>query len=185
MNEGEPLWPRAVRMLHWLAAILVLGLLVLGVFMVQAIDDAAQRFELTQAHKSFGIAVLALTVVRLFVRAVTVRPPAEPAAPLVLVAGRLAHVALYALLVALPLSGWLMVSTTPVRVPTTVFGLFNLPYFLPVDLATYRIAHAIHVVLAITLGLLVAVHVAAAFFHAFIWRHRIFARMWVAKSLPR
>jgi hypothetical protein len=45
----------------------------------------------------------------------------------------------------MPLSGWLMASTTPVRVPTFVFGLFELPYPLALDFATYRFARAIHV----------------------------------------
>jgi cytochrome b561 len=50
----------------------------------------------------------------------------------------------------MPLSGWLMASTTPVRVPTFVFGLFELPYPLALDFATYRFARAIHVASAIS-----------------------------------
>jgi cytochrome b561 len=80
------------------------------------------------------------------------------------------------------LSGWLMATTTPVRVPTFVFGLVELPYPLSPDLATYRIAHTIHVVSAIFLALLIVLHVAAAIIHAFVWRDRTLARMWSRRS---
>jgi cytochrome b561 len=73
----------------------------------------------------------------------------------------------------LPLSGWLMATTTPVRVPTVVLGLFALPYPLTPDLATYRLAHAIHVTTAIALALLVILHSAAAMAHALRGRRRV------------
>ena len=87
-----------------------------------------------------------------------------------LLAVKATHAGLYALLLLLPLSGWLMATTTPVRVPTIVFGLFALPYPLAPDLATYRVAHAVHVTAAILLALLVFLHSAAALAHA--WRGR-------------
>jgi cytochrome b561 len=69
-------------------------------------------------------------------------------------------------LLLLPLSGWLMATTTPVRVPTHVFGIFALPYPLAPDTVTYRIAHAIHVAAAVLLATLILLHIAAAMFHA-------------------
>jgi cytochrome b561 len=150
--------------------------------MVQLVHDPAERFELTQTHKSIGITVLALTVIRLCLRILTSAPKPEPAAPLVLLAAKLAHVFLYALLLLMPLSGWLMATTTPVRVPTFVFGLVELPYPLSPDLTTYRIAHTIHVVSAIFLASLVVLHVAAAIIHAFLWQDRTLARMWWRRS---
>ena len=76
----------------------------------------------------------------------------------------------------MPVSGWFMATTTPVRVPTVVFGLFALPY--PSPDAIYRAAHAAHVVLAILLSVLIALHVVAAMVHALIWRDQTLARMW-------
>ncbi len=96
--------------------------------MVQFVHDPAARFELTQTHKSIGITILALTVARLARRSFGRAPKAEPAARSLLLAAKAAHIALYALLLLMPVSGWLMVTTTPVRVPTIVFGLFALPY---------------------------------------------------------
>jgi cytochrome b561 len=181
MNEGG-VWPRSVRFLHWASAVLVIAAIGLGTYMVQLVHDPAERFELTQTHKSIGIAVLALTLVRLCLRILTNAPNPDPAAPFVLLAAKVTHAFLYGLLLVMPLSGWLMATTTPVRVPTFVFGLVELPYPLSPDLTTYRIAHTIHVVSAIFLALLIVLHVATANIHAFVWRDRTLARMWSRRS---
>jgi cytochrome b561 len=176
-NKGVSVWPLSLRLAHWASAMLVVAALGLGTYMVQLVHDPAERFELTQTHKSIGVAVLALTVVRLCLRILAKTPKPEPAAPLVLLAAKVMHVFLYGLLLVMPLSGWLMATTTPVRVPTFVFGLVELPYPLSPDLTTYRIAHTIHVVSAIFLASLVVLHIAAAVTHAVLWRDRTLARM--------
>jgi cytochrome b561 len=181
MNKGD-VWPLSLKLVHWATAALVFAALGLGTYMVQLVHDPAERFELTQTHKSIGITVLALTVVRLCLRILTNAPKPEPAAPLVLLAAKVAHVFIYTLLLVMPLSGWLMATTTPVRVPTFVFGLVELPYPLSPDLTTYRIAHTIHAVSAIFLASLVVLHVAAAITHAFLWQDRTLARMWWRRS---
>jgi cytochrome b561 len=89
------------------------------------VGDALQvSSELTQTNKSVGVAVFALMVVRLCRRILTTGPKPDPAGPLLRRAPKAAHIALYGLLLLMPLSGWLMATTTPVRVPTVVFGLF-------------------------------------------------------------
>ena len=88
------------------------------------------------------------------------------------------HIALYALLLLMPVSGWLMATTTPVRLPTIVFGLFALPYPLAPDLAIYGLARATHVALAMLLAALIVLHVAGALMHALVWRDQTLARMW-------
>jgi cytochrome b561 len=168
---SEPAWPRALRLVHWVSAVLVIGMLVLGTYMVQLVEDPAKRFDLTQTHKSIGLIVLALTLVRLGLR-VPATAPRHEHAPL-LIAAKATHASLYALLLLLPLSGWLMATTTPVRVPTVVFDLFTLPYPLAPDLAMFRLAHEIHVIAAILLALLVFLHSAAALAHAWTGRRRL------------
>ena len=64
--------------------------------MVQLVHDPGERFELTQAHKSIGIVVLALAVVRLCLRILTTAPKPEPATQLMLMATKTAHITLYA-----------------------------------------------------------------------------------------
>jgi cytochrome b561 len=132
---------------------------------VQFVQNPADRFDLTQSHKGIGVTVFVLTVVRLCLRIAAVAPKYELAPPLLL-AAKATHVSLYGLLLLLPLSGWLMTTTTPVRVPTTVFGLFPLPYPLAPDLQTYQFAHVVHVTAAILLAALVVLHIAAALVHA-------------------
>jgi cytochrome b561 len=178
MNEVTTVWPPWLRLAHWLNAALVIGTLGLGGFMVLAVHSAAMRFELTQMHKSIGVSVLVLTVLRLCLRCLMRAPKPEPASRSVTIVAKAVHVGLYVLLLMLPLCGWLMVTSTPVRVPTAVFGLFELPYPLAPDIARFRVAHAAHIVLAIALAALVVLHVAAAFVHALIWRDRTLARMW-------
>ena len=178
MDRSAGGWSVSLRLIHWVSAALVLGALGYGVYMVQVAQSAAERFELTQTHKSFGVAVLAITVARLCLRMLATAPKPERGGPLLLAAAKTAHIALYALLLAMPLSGWLMATTTPVRVPTFVFGLFELPYPLAPALPTYRLAHAIHVASALALASLIVLHVAAALVHALLWRDRTLARMW-------
>src|SRR4051812_32471564 len=130
MNDGVKMWPLSLRVIHWISAALVVASLGLGTSMVWFVDDPAARFELTQTHKSIGVTVLALTMLRLCLRIMTAVPEADPIAPsrpLWQSAAKATHLFLYVLLVTLPLSGWLMVTTTPVRIPTRVFRLFDLP----------------------------------------------------------
>jgi cytochrome b561 len=178
MNESGSTWPLSLRLLHWVSAVLVMLGLGFGTYMVQFVEDAGERFDLTQTHKSIGVTVLALTVARLCFRTFTTAPKPEPFALSLVIAAKAAHVSLYALLLVLPLSGWLMATTTPIRVPTTVFGLFDLPYLLAPDLATYGVAHAVHVVAAIGLAFLMVLHIAAALAHALWWRDHTLVRMW-------
>jgi cytochrome b561 len=137
MNEPVMAWPLLVRLAHWVSAALVLGMLAFGAAMVLLVHDAAARFELIQTHKSIGVVILALTIVRLCVRALTSSPSRSRPHDQSCWPPRQPHVALYMLLLLLmlmPLSGWLMATSTPVRVPTVVFGLFELPYPLTPDL---------------------------------------------------
>jgi cytochrome b561 len=178
MNEDVPAWPLSLRLAHWVSAALVIGTLGLGTYMVELVGDSAERFDLTQTHKSIGVTIFALTLMRLVLRTVTAAPKPEPAAPRLLLAARASHVSLYILLVLMPLAGWLMTTTTTVRVPTSVFGLFELPYPLAPDLSTYRLAHVVHVAAAIALAILIVLHGAAALVHALWWRDRTLMRMW-------
>ena len=180
--SSTAVWPLSLRLAHWVSAVLVLAGLGLGSVMVQFVHNPALRFELTQTHKSIGIAILTLTVLRLCRRLFGRAPKPGPAARSLLLAAKATHTALYALLVLLPASGWFMATTTPVRVPTVVFGLFALPYPMAPDLAIYRIAHTAHVMLAILLTVLIALHFLATMVHALIWCDQTLARMWRVPS---
>ena len=120
-------WP--AKTLHWIVAALVLGLLLLGFSMVWLVSGLGTKFELYQLHKSLGVLVCALVVVRLAWRWLNPRVPALPGdlEPWERVAARLTHHGLYALLLVMPVTGWILASSSPLGLPTVVFGLFILP----------------------------------------------------------
>jgi len=127
-------------MLHWLIAIAIFGLFISGLWMVDAINEKAtkmQAFEIYQLHKSTGLTVLVLMIVRLSLRFATAIPSyANMLSAVEATFAKLGHIALYGVLFAVPLLGWAMVSASVWGLPTIWFNLFewpHLPYF--VDLA--------------------------------------------------
>jgi cytochrome b561 len=183
-------WGLPARALHWSMAVLMIGVLALGFYMVQVIgnSDLAARFQLTQTHKSFGFVVFALALVRIGWRLASPRVPAEPAhaKPWEKTAAHAAHLALYALMLWLPLTGWLMASASPlndpgaypVQVRNMVFGLFELPDPInPGDRGLEATFKALHYWGAVALALILAAHAGAALKHHFIDRDDVLRRM--------
>lgn len=169
--------------LHWLTAVAVLGLIVIGLVMGDLPNSSALKFSLFQWHKSVGITVLLLTVARLGWR-LGHRPPAMPDGMpnWEKAAAHAGHFALYALLIGLPLLGWAAVSASPLNIPTVLYGVIPWPH-LPVlsTLADKKpVAEAlgdIHSTGAwIMMGLLV-VHAGAALRHHLILRDDVLRRM--------
>ena len=162
--------------LHWLSAALVVGLVLLGKVMTglgNGFSDLAVKFQLYQLHKSLGFLLLATMVVRIGWAAV--RPaPASVAfgSAFERYAARTVHFLIYATLIALPVTGWALVSTATLRVPTRLFGVLpvpHLPWFAEMGAAdrsfyeqTFRETHD---TLATILLVLIAAHAAAALRH--------------------
>lgn len=183
-------WGWGARLLHWAMAALILFMLGVGFYMVEALGnrDLVARFQLTQTHKSFGFVVFALTLVRLGWRWANPVHPTPPAAakPWENAAARGAHVALYALMLWMPLSGWLMASASPlndpgaypVQIRNMVFGLFELPDPIsPGDRDLESLLKAAHFYGALTLAALLAIHAAAALKHHVVHRDDVLRRM--------
>jgi cytochrome b561 len=170
-------WPGAIRLLHWISAVMIITMLAVGTIMVR-VDDTGIRFDLYQSHKAFGIVVLSVTVLRLLTR-LMLAPcgPAVPGPQWQSFAASVAHVALYLLIVAVALSGWTMASATPLPIPTSVFGLFDLPAIVQRDLETYKLAKTWHGWLTKALLAVVLLHVLAGLKHHFINRDNVLRRM--------
>jgi cytochrome b561 len=170
--------------LHWLIALLAIGQFAGGLY-VEGLERGAQKFALIQMHKSFGIMVLLLTLVRLGWRLAHPAPPlpASMTATERSIA-RFTHWLFYALLIGIPLIGWAMVSASPFAdtVQTYIFGVIHwphLPFFAGVEdrqAVTDGIKEA-HELLAFLMIGLVALHVAAALKHHFVNRDDVLARM--------
>jgi cytochrome b561 len=158
-------WSAGQRRLHWLVAGLVGGAFVLGPLMT-ALPLSALLAKLLayQLHKSLGLLAFALTLWRLGLRLARGRPPAA-GPPWQRRLAAIAHGALYALLLVVPLLGYLVASAAPGGIPTTLFLVVPVPHLLPPDEATFRALREVHETLAWALVLLAAGHAAMAVAH--------------------
>lgn len=176
--------------LHWAIAAAIIGLLALGTVMVRMTPGSGLQFELYQLHKSIGITVLALSLFRLGWRLTHPVPPLP--ATLKLWEAKLArftHWAFYVLMLALPFSGWMMVSASAWNLPTIIFGLFRLPH-LPV-LSTLsdkkpveEALKDVHEWMAIAVFALLLLHVAGALKHHLLLRDDTLIRMLPWRGRP-
>ncbi len=169
--------------LHWVTALFVLLILATGLAMTPLTEGGRTTDTLVMLHASFGFSVLILTVLRIGWR-LTNRPPKLPGGmPAAERWGaKIAHFLFYALLIVIPLGGWVVVSVTPDQAPVQWFGVAELPRLPPPPpdqqkLVAERVAD-LHGTLGYVMLALVTIHVAAALRHAFILKDGLFNRMW-------
>jgi cytochrome b561 len=162
------------RLLHWLMAACILAMLFIGVGMVSTIKPI--YLTLVSIHKPLGIAILVLVLIRLAVRLRYGAPslPADLPEPMKL-AAYLSHYALYALMIAMPLVGWGMLSAA--AYPVVLFGGVRLPQILPQSDRLHALLWDAHFYLAFVFFALILMHVAAALFHALVRRDGVFESM--------
>lgn len=172
--------------LHWVSAALILALLALGWIMTDLPPGSSQQFKLFQLHKSLGVTVFALTVIRLGWRirhGVPALPSQMPEWERK--AALLGHLGLYVLAFGLPLTGWAVVSASPFNIPTFLYGVIPLPHiwFLaeaPDKKALSHLLGEVHELAGLGLVGLLVVHAGAALRHHFVLKDDILRRM-----LPR
>lgn len=183
MSTTSPRYTAVAIILHWLIAIMLAGQIFGGWLAADEGTPRAQAFQLFQLHKSFGLTILALSLARLGWR-LGHRPPPMPEAMAgwERAAARGVHVLFYILIIAMPLSGWALISSAPYTVTTMYFGLFEVP-LLPVfsdvmrGKETHEALESAHSALVwLTIGLLV-LHVGAALKHHFVNRDGVLSRM--------
>jgi len=163
-------------LLHWLLALTLAFQMALGF----AMPRDASGFAAYQLHKSVGILILVLTLVRIGWRLKN-RPPLALEKGLTGFLAKAVHLGFYAVLLLAPLSGWALVSTAEIRVPTMLFGTVPLPH-LPVPASIGAPAEFAHEWLSwIGLGLF-ALHIAGAIRHHFLIRDDLIQRMAPAGS---
>ena len=162
------------RLLHWVLAICILAMLFIGVGMVSSVEP--KYLTLVSIHKPLGMAILVLALIRLVVRLRYGAPPlpADLPEPMKL-AAHLSHYALYALMIALPLIGWGMLSAA--AYPVKIWGGVTLPAILPQSDSLHTALWNAHFYLAFVFFALILMHVAAALFHALVRRDGVFDTM--------
>jgi cytochrome b561 len=181
--EGSQRYTRVAIFLHWVMALGILALIVLGLTMTHAKLPLVRKFQLYQLHKSLGITVLLAALVRLAWR-VTHRSPPLPAdmTSLERSAAVGGHLTLYILLFGLPLTGWALVSASALNVPTLLYGHIHWPHLpmLPTLPHKARIEAAlklVHHYAAWTLIVMVVGHIGAALRHHFHQHDEVLRRM--------
>jgi cytochrome b561 len=181
-------WSEPIIALHWAAGAVILALIALGWVMVYGGLDAAQTFDLYQWHKSFGFAALALTGGRLAARLLSQAPPAPVSASWERRLAAFAQGSLYVLTISAIVTGWLVVSTSPLPVPTRFFNSFVIPNIARPDPSLFAAATLMHKLAAWSIALLVTLHVAGALKHHFADRDDVLRRMlprWAKGSASR
>ncbi|WP_339545200.1 cytochrome b [Pseudomonas sp. RA_35y_Pfl2_P32] len=174
-NHFAPL----ARLLHWLMALLVIGMLFIGAGMVASVSERHEW--LIHLHKPLGVAILLLVIVRLVVRFSTRQPPLPADLPgWQVLAAKASHGLLYALMLVLPLLGWAMISAA--GDPVTLGIGVQLPALLPADAALFAFLRRAHGYLAYLLFLTVLLHLAAALFHGWIRRDGVLQSMLSGKD---
>ena len=162
------------RLLHWTMAPLIIAMLFIGVCMVATVSRA--HTTLVAIHRPLGIALLLLVVVRAGIRITRGSPPLPADMPaLQRFAAKASHLLLYALMAAMPLIGWAMLSAA--GYPVTLYGPLHLPPIAPHNVELFALLRALHTWLAFALFATVLLHLAAALFHGLIRRDGVFSSM--------
>lgn len=162
-------------LLHWLMALLICAAFPLGLYMAD-LKLSPAKLQLISYHKWVGIVLLLLAVLRLLWR-VTHRPPALPdtLAAWQQRASHAVHHLLYLLLLAVPLSGWLMSSAKGFQ--TVLFGVLPMPDLVSKNKELGHLLGSVHESLNYLLLALVVVHIAATLKHRFVDRDAVLERM--------
>jgi len=168
-------WGGVAQGLHWLVAVLVLGMMVLGWVMVYW-PQTPLKFELYSWHKSFGVTVFSLMLLRLGWRALNPVPALPAGMPRREArAAQTAHVLLYVALFVMPISGYVLNSAT--NFPLSVFGWFTIPNIVPEDEATAVWAGWAHLAVFWLIATLLVLHIGGALRHHFVLRDGVLRRM--------
>jgi cytochrome b561 len=176
-------WGVVAQTFHWV----IVALLIVQVTLAERADELTgiRKLGVLAYHKAFGITILGLVVLRLLWRSVNTHPALpDDLKPYERRLARFSHAALYLLLFAIPLSGWMMSSAR--GFPVSWFGFwfparwsrfFQLPDLVPKNHSLYEALVMTHVTLVCVLAAVVALHLAGALQHHFIRRDDVLRRM--------
>lgn len=159
--------------LHWILAVLILGLLAAGFFVLARTSGTTpEKLNVLEVHMAGGMLVLALTLVRLVTRLVTAQPPESNDDPRLALLARITHWTFYVVVIAMVVTGY--ATGLIAGLPDIVFARNGAP--LPQDFDVYPTFIA-HKRLAIVLVALIALHIAAVIYHQMMKRDALLRRM--------
>lgn len=173
-------YSRAAIALHWIIAAILAFQLALG-WRMESLSASTGQFHAFQLHKSIGITILLLSLARVAVRFWKPRPAAHGDQPWARMLAGLVHFGLYLFMIGAPLTGWLLVSTSRIQVPTLLFGTVPWPHIPGVSGALRNSLHTFgesaHSALAWIGVALFVLHVAGAIRHQWLLRQTLIERM--------
>ena len=174
-TEYDPL----LRWIHWVTAILFITAMLIGFYCGMQPPGTSPRRELLEVHKSLGVTLFLLAILRVVVRASTVAP-AEPASlsPLVRLAARLNHRALYVVLFAMPVTGYMFSSAGGYSL--RYFWTFSWPRLFAGNKWIEHAGEVSHGLLAYLVYAAVGLHIAATLWHVVVKKDETLSRMWPA-----
>ena len=162
------------RLLHWLIFALVMGMLV-GGFGMSFLPSGGFKAAAVHLHKSIGVIIFLLMLVRILWRRINLQPRDLGAVPVLNYIAHVVHIFLYVLLLLQPMVGILM--SQAYGYPVMVFGVFKLPPFVWQSPHLGNFFREVHGVTAAILAAVIAIHASAALKHHFLDRDRTLARM--------
>lgn len=172
-------WSTPIKLLHWLLGLAVIAMAVMGLVMKYGDFTPVERIRLYALHKSVGLTILALALLRLLIRVLDRRRPLLPPMPRWQHAASVAsHVALYGVLIGMPITGWLYNSAS--GFPLQWFAQFKVPALVERSAEIKALAGSLHFAGLIVLGIVLLVHAGAAIQHHFVHRDNVLRSM-----LPR
>lgn len=167
--------------LHWLMAISFFLMLASGFYMKNFVTDLSFKYKLYQWHKSLGLLLLCLAIYRIFWR-LKHQPPSLPNQfnQFTQKLARLGHISFYFWMLMLPLTGWIIVSSSYLDLPTYIFGLFEWPHitFIADNEKINEFAILFHFVLALSFLFMIVIHIFAFLKHLIIDKVNLLKRIW-------
>ena len=180
MVNSDQKYTRVATFLHWLMAVAFVLMLGSGLSFDLIDMPKSFKFDLYQWHKSLGVLLLLLFFIRIAWRLFHAPPPyPSTLKKRDIIGAKIGHVGLYALMFAIPFSGWLMVSSSPYGLPTFIFGLFEWPHIPGVagDKSVNHLAGDFHEYMAYGFIALIVIHITAVFKHALIDKIKLLSRI--------
>jgi len=186
LQNTEVRYGAVAMALHWLMALLLGALVALGLYMTRLPDVGFDtwKIRLILYHKQLGMVAMMLVALRLLWRVGNALPRLVDTLPdWQKVVARLVHLCFYALMLALPLTGWLMSSAT--GIPVSVLGLFTLPDLVPYDDGLFHTLINIHRYLGYALIVCMSAHIGAALGHHLVLRDNTLKKMLPGPGVTR
>lgn len=182
-SNSDSSWGAPAKLFHWLVAGLIFAQFWLG-WLAASWRLSPTKLNLFVWHKSLGMVILALVLVRLLWRLANPTPALPADTPVwERVVARLSHALLYVVMIAMPITGW--INNSAAGVPFSIFWRIPLPPLVSPDKHTAELAALAHFSLFVVFVALLVVHVGAALRHHFVKRDNVLTRMLPARRTPK